>query len=508
MPLINPIFYDLMALCAGGLFTLAFAPFNFSVLAIPALALLFASWQTGCTPLRASLRGFYFGLAAFALGVSWVYISIHDFGGADSVSSAALTLTFVAFWALFPALAGFLTVTLSAANAPIITAGIWLGIEYLRGTLLLNGFPWLLSGYSQLNTPLAGYIPLLGAYGTGFLLVLTTTLLLSLFTTQTYRMLKAGLLLILWLTGAGLHEVEWTKPQGKALTVALIQGNIAQNEKWLPENKLDTLRLYRDLTEEHWDADVIIWPETSIPAFLSEVDEFYLTPLQQAAQQHNTDIIVSLPTEGERGEVYNSVLALGQQRQIYSKNHLLPFGETMPLQPLSGYILKQLNIGLGDFTPGGAHQPLLTAAGLPFITSICYEDAFGVTVADGLEQAAFLVNVTNDAWFGDSLEPQQHLQMAAMRALESGRYLLRATNTGVSAVINAKGQTVAEAPSFTTTVLTASFQPMTGLTPYAWLGDTWLMGGILLITLASLGYLHFAEAGKHLSVFTKRLKSH
>ncbi len=485
---LKPIYYDLLALGAGILFPLAFAPFNYSPLIIPALALLFASWQTNCTRLRASLRGFYFGLAAFALGVSWVFISIHDFGGADSASSAALTLAFVAFWALFPALAGFLTVALSAAKNPVTTAGIWLSLEYVRGTLLLNGFPWLLSGYSQLDTPLAGYIPLLGAYGTGFLLVLTATLMLSLFTTRTYRTLSAGLLVMLWLTGAGLRTIEWTQPQGQALTVALVQGNIAQNEKWLPENKLDTLRLYRDLTEEHWDADVIIWPETSIPAFLSEVDEFYLTPLQQAAQQHGTDIIVSLPTEGEHGEIYNSVLALGQQRQLYSKNHLLPFGEYMPLQPLSGYILKQLNIGLGDFTPGGQQQALLTAAGLPFITTICYEDAFGVTVDNGLAQAAFLVNVTNDAWFGDSLEPHQHLQMAAMRALESGRYLLRATNTGISAVINTKGQTVAEAPSFTTTVLTASFQPMTGLTPYAWVGYEWVMGGILLITLVGLGY--------------------
>jgi apolipoprotein N-acyltransferase len=467
--------WDLLAALAGILFTLAFAPFDYPYLAPLALSLLFASWQN-ITPRRALLRGYLFGLGSFGLGVSWVYISIHDFGGANWLSSGLLTALFFGFWALFPALAGYFSVKILPDNKALTSVWImpvvWLLIEYFRGNCLLNGFPWLQSAYSQLETPLAGYIPIIGVYGTGFLVALTAASVAFIFQTRKHGLLLTAFIVSLWVTGSVLQTVKWTHAIGKPFQVSLIQGNITQDQKWRPENKLKTLQLYKELTAAHWDSAVVIWPETSIPAYLSEVNEWFLQPLSNAAKQHNTDLIVSLPVhDNATDEKYNAVMTLGKETGLYRKKHLLPFGEYLPWQPVSGFILNSLAIKLGNFTPGDIDQPLLKAGGYTFITSICYEDAFGDAGLTGLPDAAYLVNVTNDGWFGNSIEPHQHLQMARMRALETGRFMLRATNTGVTAVIAPDGRIISQAPLFTTTVLTETITPMGGMTPYASWGD-------------------------------------
>jgi apolipoprotein N-acyltransferase len=468
-------YWDLLAAIAGILFALAFAPFDYAYLALVALSLLFASWQN-ITPRRALLRGYLFGLGAFGLGVSWVYISIHDFGRADMLSSGLLTCLFVGFWALFPALAGYLSVKIRSVNrgfiSMLVMPVVWVLIEYLRGYVVLNGFPWLQIGYSQLETPLAGYIPLVGAYGTGFLVALTASVIVFMFQTRKHWLLLSTMLAALWAAGGVLKTIRWTHAQGSPIRVSLIQGNITQDQKWLPENKLNTLRYYKMMTEAHWDSAVIVWPETSIPAYLSEVKEWFLLPLSKVAQQHNTDLIVSLPAHGSSDdEKYNAVMTLGKEIGLYRKKHLLPFGEYLPWQPVSGFILNSLGIKLGNFMPGGIHQPLLKAGGYSFITSICYEDAFGDANIRGLPSAAYLVNVTNDGWFGNSIEPHQHLQIARMRAMETGRFLLRSTNTGVTAIIATDGKIISQAPIFKATVLTGTITPMGGITPYARVGD-------------------------------------
>ena len=484
--------WDLLAALAGILFTLAFSPFDYPYLAPLALSLLFASWQN-TTPRRALLRGYLFGLGSFGLGVSWVYISIHDFGGANWLSSGLLTVLFFGFWAVFPALAGYFSVKILPDNRTLISVGVmpvvWLLIEYFRGNCLLNGFPWLQSTYSQLDTPLAGYIPIIGVYGTGFLVALTASSVAFIFQTRKHGLLLTAFIVTLWATGSVLQTVKWTHAIGKPVQVSLIQGNITQDQKWRPENKLKTLQLYKELTEAHWDSAVIIWPETSIPAYLSEVNEWFLQPLSNAAKLHNTDLIVSLPTHGNStDEKYNAVMTLGKETGLYRKKHLLPFGEYLPWQPVSGFILNSLAIKLGNFTPGDIDQPLLKAGGYSFITSICYEDAFGDADLTGLPDAAYLVNVTNDGWFGNSIEPHQHLQMARMRAMETGRFMLRATNTGVTAVIAPDGRIISQAPLFTATVLTETITPMGGMTPYANRGDTPFIIVLLILLFGFLVY--------------------
>ncbi|MFI3188330.1 apolipoprotein N-acyltransferase [Crenothrix sp. D3] len=472
---------DFVAFIAGFLYTLAFAPFDYAYLVFIALSMLFASWQR-VTPVRAMLRGYLFGLSAFGLGVSWVYVSIHDFGHASVMNSSAMTAVFVGFWAMFPALAGYLCAKFAQSNRVLLMPVLWLLVDYLRGVWVLDGFPWLLAGYSQLDTPLAGYIPIFGVYGTGFIVALSAALMLGV----VWR--KALVLLMLWAVGSYLHTVQWTQPSGVPLHVALIQGNITQDKKWLPENKLNTLRLYKTLTEQHWGVNIIVWPETSIPAYLSEVEAFFLMPLHQAAQQHHTDLIVSLPIKNEAsGEKYNAVMTLGSHVSDYRKQHLLPFGEILPWQPLSGFVLQQLGIKLGNFTAGGDNQPLLSAGGYSFITSICYEDVFGNHAIRGLENAAYLINVTNDGWFGNSIEPHQHAQMARMRALETGRFLLRSTNTGLTAIVAPNGKLIQQLPLFEVGVLQGEITPMTGLTPYARLGDKPVL--MFLVGLLVVGWL-------------------
>jgi apolipoprotein N-acyltransferase len=457
------------ALSAGILYALAFAPFNASYLLFLALLLLFYTWQ-GATAKQAAGYGYLFGLGQFGLGVSWVYVSIHDFGKAGVLSAGIMTVLFVSFWAIFPALTGYIS-TLSSMriNSLLHWAIIWTGIEYLRGVFVLSGFPWLLTAYSQLDTPLAGYIAIVGVYGTGFLAALTAILLLSLRQQKNWRV--AGFLISLWAMGAYLQTVQWTQPIGAPIPVALIQGNVSQDQKWLPENKINTLRLYKTLTEQNWDAKIIVWPETAIPAYLYEVKEHFLLPLQQLAQQQHSDLIVGLPIKETDGKKYNAAMTLGNQMADYRKQHLLPFGETMPWQPLSGFVLRQLGLNLGDFTAGADNQTLLQAGGYSFSTSICYEDVFAELAIQGLAEAAFLVNVTNDAWFGNTIEPHQHNQIARMRALETGRYLLRATNTGLTTIIAPTGKIVQQLPLFEVDVLRGHIIPMGGLTPYARLGD-------------------------------------
>ena len=274
---LSPInYWDLLSGIAGILFALAFAPFDYSFLASVALCILFASWQN-TSPGRALLRGYLFGLGAFGLGVSWVYISIHSFGGANAFSSGLLTSFFFGFWALFPALAGCVSVKIrqvTPISSMTVMPVVWLLVEYLRGYLVLNGFPWLQVGYAQLETPLAGYIPVFGIYGAGFVASLTVTLLLSLWQQRNWRV--AVVLITLWTIGAYLKTVQWTQPIGAPIPVALIQGNISQDQKWLPDNKINTLGLYKTLTEQNWDAKIIVWPETAIPAYLSEVQEHFL----------------------------------------------------------------------------------------------------------------------------------------------------------------------------------------------------------------------------------------
>jgi len=477
---------------AGMLYVLAFSPFDISVFAFLAFVIFTLSIEN-ISVKQASFRGYLFGLGVFGVGGSWVFSSMVVNNEGSIVIPVLMTLLFCCFWAIFPAISVYLFVKLRSKfhTSIFLFPCIWIGGEYIRGEWVLNGFPWLQFAYSQIDSLLSGYIPIVGVYGTGFIGICLSVFIADSLLNRKVNGLYFSIVFFVVTASFILKHIDWTNFAGAPVKVTLIQGNIAQQDKWLIENRNITLKQYYDDSSEHWDSDLIIWPETAVPAYYSEVKSDFLLPLQEEAIRHNTDIITSMPLRDDN-KLYNSVVLLGAVPGVYKKVHLLPFGEYLPWQPVSGYLLNLIKVRLGAFTAGSTNQPLLTVAGYKIMTSICYEDAFSAQSTQQIEQARFLVNVTNDGWFEGSIEPYQHLQIAKMRALESGRYLLRATNTGVTAIISDKGVVIAQAPIAQRFSLTADIYPMSGITPYSYLLDLPIMAGILLLLLCRL----FCSFGK------------
>ena len=482
-----------VALAAGALMPLAFAPFGWFPLALFALAVLFALWQHA-SPRQAFWQGYLFGFGMFGFGVYWVYISIHVYGHSPLPLAVGVMLLFVAFLALFPALAGYLATRtlqpLGAARLVWAMPAVWVALELIRGWFL-TGFPWLSVGYSQIDSLLAWWAPVVGSYGVSFMTVLGAALLTLLLSAGANTRWLGGLGLgLLFAASFLLGRVDWTTPLGDALRVSIVQGNIDQERKWVPAQRDPTLETYLSLSRREWqDPDwkpaLILWPETAIPAFYHEVAETLLPALEREAQQAGVSLVAGIPVlERSDWQYYNALMSLGDDRAFYYKQHLVPFGEYLPLRNLLGTLLQVMPLPVADFSAGRPDQPLLRAAGYPMGSSICYEVIFGNAIATALPEAAWLVNVSNDGWFGDSPAPHQHLEMARMRALETGRYLLRATNTGISAIIDPHGQVRARSPQFETAVVRGTIRPYAGATPYVRFGDypvILLVAGILLV---------------------------
>ena len=483
---------DWLSLLAGGMLPLAFAPFDFFPAAVIAPALLFMSWLD-IRPRRALRRGFLFGLGMFGVGVNWVFVSMYEYGGVSLLLSLFLTTLLVAFLALFPAVLAYLLVrwfpfTGAAAAvwrlAVVFPAG-WVMFEWIRGWFL-TGFPWLNLGYSQLASPLAGLAPLAGVYGVSLGTALSAGWL-ALFILAENRRQRAGsiiALLVLWVGAGVLHGLAWTRPVGAPLRVTLLQGDIPQKIKWLWDVRQPTVELYTKMTREHWGSRLIVWPESALPEMYAEAKDF-LDSLGKEARKHNSDLLIGVLYEDPAtGRYYNSMVSIGSTRKFYFKHHLVPFTEYLPMKGLLGALVDFMQVPMSDFSAGPAVQQPLAVAGQQAGISICYEDAFGREMIRQLPKATLLVNVSNDAWFGHSIAPPQHLQIAQMRAAETGRPLLRATNTGVTAIVNAKGRLQSVAPQFKVAALTGEVQPMQGATPYVRLGNTPVVvitTGLLLI---------------------------
>ncbi len=488
---------DGLALIAGLLLPFAFAPYGFFPLAVLAPALLFYSWE-GCDSRRAGFRGWLFGLAMFGGGVFWIRVSF-TFSAVDPLVAGLLMAGFVAVMALYPALLGLLLGCLSSnLSRPLrllmLWPAAWVLMEWLRG-YLFSGFSWLQLGYSQIDAPLSGWAPLVGIFGLGWMMAFTAGVLLLCFGRR-LPLFPLLLVIFLWGSGAGLQHVSWTDVSGPALPVALIQGNIPQEQKWLPEMRAPILERYVGASRANSEARLIIWPETALPGFAHRYTDL-LAGLRTEMRARNTEVLLGLPVwqrEGKRN--LNAATMLGDGTDYYYKRHLVPFGEFLPMANLLRPILRRLGAPLPDFSPGPDQPPLLSMVGTLAAVLICYEVAFARDVLPALPEAAFLVNISNDAWFGNSIGPHQHLEMARMRALESGRYLLRATNTGISAVVSPAGKVLARSPQFEFHVLRASLTPMAGATPYVRMGNTpILLAALCLLLLAAWRRLRGVREG-------------
>ena len=463
-----------VAFVLGAASVLGFAPFYLFPLPIVTLALLLYLWNQLERRLAAFLVGFAFGLGFFGFGTSWIYVSLHDFGAMPALLAGTATLLFCTLLALFPALAGWFLAPIKTSpfsKQLLAFPAVWVLLEWTR-SWIFTGFPWLALGYSQApSSPLAGYAPLLGVFGVSLFGALSAGLLSLMIGEHSLRKRCVLLLVALWLAGFGLKQIEWTQPSGAALEVSLLQGNIPQEIKWREDQLVNTLETYRKLVDES-TSQLIILPETAFPLFYHHVPEIYLEKFTAHAKKNGGDLLIGLPERTDKDHYYNSVLSFGSSpTQTYRKSHLVAFGEFIPLRPVFGWLLDVLQIPLLDFSRGNPGQQPLQVAGQQVAVNICYEDAFGEEVIRQLPQATLLANFSNDAWFGKSFAPMQHLQISQMRALETGRYMLRATNTGVTAVINPRGKVLSRLPLFTTGSLQHEVWGYGGATPYVLWGN-------------------------------------
>ena len=477
----------LTALIAGVLTTLTASPFELWWLGPVAAGLVYWTLTYGATaPLRASqaaLLGWCYGVGLFGSGASWIYVSIHDYGYTGVPLALFLTVLFVCAMALFFAVVLWLYHLVCGPRLAWLTfAGAWVLGEWLR-TWLFTGFPWLLLGSSQVDSPLAGWAPIGGVYLLSLIVVLSGTLGVEFLR---HRWWTAFPVAVVWLIPLAL-PAQWTEPAGEPLRVALLQGNLDQLIKWTPEGQRHAANTYLEMTREFAEGvDLVVWPEAALPMFEDQAESI-LARAQAHLDPGSALLTGILQREGQ--DNYNSVIGLGNAEGEYRKEHLVPFGEYLPLERWLRGAIAFFDLPMPAMTPGPSGQTPMRAAGTVIGNAICYEIVYPDLVAERARHSELLLTVSNDTWFGESIGPLQHLQMARLRALENGRYVVRATSNGVTAVIDQYGRVVAQAPQFETVALLAEAVPLQGLTPFTRFGSwpVWLLSTLLVLPGLRLG---------------------
>lgn len=490
----RPLLSRFIAFVIGCATALVFAPAEWAYLApFFMLPLLFVALTD--SPRDAAAHYFWFGLGLFLVGTYWIYISVHVYGNAALWIALLLMIGLSLIMALFVSLAGWLTAWLSHGEPWrlfFVGPAAWVFIEWLRGWVL-TGFPWLAHGYAHTGTWLGGWAPVMGVYGASLLLMFSSAALLVVaMGSAKDRRFAVPLIFLPWIVGGILSTVEWTTPYGKAIKATIVQAGVSQDRKWLAAQRQATLDFYRNSTLAAADSELVVWPEVAIPALDTQVSDYLAIVDRDAKRNRQTVLLGILENSAERDtepQIFNSVLMLGgETRQTYRKRHLVPFGEYFPVPASVREWMKMQSLPHSDLIAGDDVQPLLTTAnGTRISVAICYEDAYGAEQLYAFPDADILVNVSNDAWFGDSIAPHQHLQIAQMRALEVGRYAIRSTNTGISAFIKPDGELMQTGKQFVPQVLSANVRSQRGTTLYANTGN-W---PVLSICLLILGFFWF-----------------
>jgi apolipoprotein N-acyltransferase len=483
---------------------LAFAPFEIPLLNLAALSVLFLLWSNAETPRAAAWIGFSFGVGLFGLGTPWVYIALETFGAMPAPIAVLATAVFVTCSSLWPALAGWTAVRLTHRHwvtRLLAVSAAYTLCEWLR-SYLFTGFPWLAMGYAEIlhagPLPMAGYAPLGGVFLVSLAVALCAAAATGIMLAIARGDLRgavaclAGIAAIV-VAGAALLRIEWTMPQGAPVAVSLVQGNISQAQKFDPDFRPRIYETFDNLVRAS-KGRIVVLPESAYPQFADEIPGSVFLRLAAAARERDGSVLAGLfiaepPLQpGGEERIYNSVVSLGAAPpQLYRKRHLVPFGESIPLKPIAGWFINQvLAIPLADQSAGPADQAPFEAGGQRLAVNICYEDAFGAELIPSARTATLLVNVTNDAWYGRSIAARQHNQIAAMRALETGRPMLRATNTGITAAIDHRGRVISELPWFVSGVLEVEIAGRVGDTPYLRFGD-WpvlILAALMLLAAA------------------------
>ena len=479
-----------VAFGSGAVLVFAFAPFDFWPFALVAAGGLYAAWSTGSAGSLA-FRGYLFGLAKYLIGVSWIYVSIHDHGHAGVVLSVFLVVVFCAGLAIFPMLMGYVYgrwLRLGSAVDVVTFAALWTLIDWIL-TWLLTGFPWLLAGYAHLGTAIGAYAPIGGVLLVGFFSVFSGAAIGRLLLSRARSWAPGAVAVLLWLVAVPLGWIAWVAPAARGpVEVALVQGNVAQEIKWLPESVVPILEKYEGLTEPEWGRELIVWPEAAITLWRHQATRF-LERLSERAADSSTTLITGIPgweldrNHARGGYSQNTAIAVGRGAGDYVKRRLVPFGEDVPLEFIIRGWIELFDLPMSRLHPGAMQQPLLEAGELRLAMAICYEIVFPELVRAQARDADLLVTISNDTWFGDSIGPPQHMQMAQMRALENGRYLLRSTNDGITAIVDHQGRMVARLPRFEQGVLEGSALVMEGRTPYSRLGGMPVVVGCFSILI-------------------------
>jgi len=493
--------YFLPALLAGAIAPLSLSPVNFWPAAFIAVFVLLLTLENA-QPKQAAKLGWVFGLGFFGVGASWVYVSINVYGNASGLFSAFLTLLFVASLALLFALQCWVYQRyFSGLQRALGFAACWVLFEWLR-SWLLTGFPWLYLGYAHINTLLANLGPILGVLGISFVVALLSGMLYDMFLIwrKEKRWMSKQLaiyefmFILLGITLFYLGSISWVEEEKNlSADVALVQANIDQNLKFDPAFIGEGLNLYNGLSAPLWENDIIIWPETAIP-LLYQRAEAELAYFDQLASENNSALVTGILYR-EDNNIYNSITALGNGSGVYHKQKLVPFGEYVPLAGIMESVLQIFSLPMSSLASGPDNQALLQASGFSLAAYICYEVVYPDFVRKQAHEADFLLTISNDTWFGASFGPLQHLQMAAMRALENGRYMVRATSNGVTAFINEKGQIVSQTEQFEIATLQSTVPIFRGRTPFSYWGSWPIV--LFSFLLLALIYLLKLKTNKH-----------
>lgn len=482
---------------ASTLALLAGAAFALCSLYAPWLQPLALAWLVCAIPpgkpsslSRVWLLGFVFGMGWFGVSVWWLFISMHVYGGMVWPLATAALLAFCAYLSLFPALALVLTGYLQMWR-PLAFAAAWCASEWLRGQLF-TGFPWAATGYAHTDTPLAALAAVGGIDSINFAVALIAGgvawgvgAVLGHNSIKNVATISIAAITTAFITFINITDQKWTEPAGN-LSVALLQTNIGQGEKFAAARIADNLSALQQMLEvsasNPSSPDLIVTPETAIPVLPEQLPDDYLKTLTAPLAQNGVALLVGIPLTLElgngRSNFTNSVLgfmpgaaAAGKsaKRYRYDKHHLVPFGEFIPFG--FRWFVDAMRMPLGDFWRGAIDQPAFELKGQRIAPTICYEDVFGdelrARFTDAATAPTLFANVTNLAWFGDTFAIDQHLAIARLRSLEFGRASIRATNTGATVIIDHQGKVSQQLPPWTRGTLSASVQGRNGLTPYA-----------------------------------------
>jgi apolipoprotein N-acyltransferase len=485
---------NLVAFASGALITLSMAPFDIWPLAVVAV-LLFALSIQNASAAMASLRGWLMGSGLFLSGASWVYVSIHDHGGAPVWLALVLVIGFclgIGLFGLIPSLLYARYLSRHWLGKTLGFAAMWALGEWFR-SWFLTGFPWLYLGYSQTGSLLSGWAPMAGTFFISLIIALTAASLAYWLQTRARQpLVLLGICAVAWLAGPLLARIEWTTPlTGTPIRVALIQGNVAQEQKFREDVLASILRHYRDTTRALAPShDLVVWPETAVPRLYQRVMP-YIGEIDRIAFANDSAVLLGVPYgyEDDNGRgYYNSVVALGNAGGLYHKRHMVPFGEYVPLEAWLRGLIEFFDLPWSAFSKGPAQQQKLTlktreGTTIDIAAYLCYEVAYPDVAPYAMPEAELLLTISNDTWFGRSIGPHQHMQIAQMRALESGRYMIRATNNGITALVDARGRITQQVPQFERTVLSGEVYAMTGSTPFGRTGD-WPVLGLCVASLA------------------------